>query len=199
MSNSMNPFTAPKCDWSHDAVAADVTTLLAASSFVKPFSGLRDPRADYLFEIVTTDYCNGCKLILPLPRDTPGHGAFFVDLWAADSAVKTLTDSEMTDSEFHEVAKLLAPGLAVYLEGATSAAQWVAFQFTPENVGCHMSRADDHSIFRAGPLAQELISNGSLNSFKPPCVAQPSNRQAPMPTMPGPARSLQRSTSASPT
>jgi hypothetical protein len=150
-----------------ESVATDVTSLLGAASFVEPFSGRRDPRAERIFESLVTEYCSGSKLILPVPKATAGEGGFFLDLWAKEASVSVLPYLEITDTGFEEMSHRLASNLCLFVEGdANRIAQWVAFQFTPEMAANHILRTSTESILRAGPLARELIENGSLKNFE---------------------------------
>jgi hypothetical protein len=165
MKRSPQPPVIPIDDFSSVALATDISSLVAATSFVKSFSGLSDPRAEQSFVKAVDDYCSGSKLVLPRPNSDTGHGSFLVDLWNKTEGVKAVSNAELQDAEYTELAEKLSPGLAQLIDGDPSAATWVAFQFTDENVNCHILRSDKWAIQRAGPLASKLVAEGCLANF----------------------------------
>jgi hypothetical protein len=146
-----------------DPVAVDVTLLLAASSYIQPADGRSDPRAADAFDAVTSAYCNGAELYVPLPKTDVEAVPFFFNLWSQASALNTVPDLELTDEAYAAGAATLNSHLAVFMEGdAWDVAHWTAFQFTQDIVESHLRRADMESIRRAGEAAATLIESDRL-------------------------------------
>lgn len=145
------------------AVAADTTILQSASSYIKPSAGRIDPRAEDSFEAIATAFCNGAKLYRPLPRHHRGENPFLLDLWRSEGFVTDLSNVEMSEDSFKEVGERLAVSFYRFVEGdASDVAQWLTFQFTPDNVGIYLSRADEWAIQRAAPLAEQMLRENML-------------------------------------
>lgn len=144
-------------------VAVDVTLLLAASSFVKPAENRTDPRCAEAFDAVTTAYCNGAELYVPLPKTEVEAVPFFFDLWSRQLALKVVPHLELTDEAYFDTVRALAPHLAAYIEGdACDVARWTAYQFTQNIVNPHLPRADMDAIRRAGETTRQLIDAQSF-------------------------------------
>ena len=139
-------------------VAADITLLLSAYSFISPLSGRLDPRARAAFDAVATAYCNGAQLLLPLPKDRPADVPLFLDLWKRSSVVTEVPQLELSDEAFDEIAATCSDAFVTYAEGTPDdVARWIAFQFSDQAVEAHLTRSDMDTIRRAGPLAAELL------------------------------------------
>src|SRR5215470_7545375 len=81
-------------------IGADVTLLLAASSFITDFDGKRDPRAADAFSGITSAYCNGLDLLLPLPETYVERVPIFHDLWESRKGLRTIPNVELSDEAF---------------------------------------------------------------------------------------------------
>lgn len=148
------------------AIAADTTLLLAASSFILPASGLTDPRAAKAFDAAATAFCNGAKLLLPLPETSTEDIPIFLDLWRANG-LEMVPHLELSDVGFAEVGAIVAGQFAAFVEGMPyDAARWVQFQFTTACLKNHLGRLSKWSILRAGDIADSLLSAERLNGFK---------------------------------
>ena len=150
-----------------ESVAFDVTQLLAAASFVSPLSGQSDPRASAAFEAVATDYCSGCKLVLPLPGETEADVPIFLDIWRADdSAITQVPSLELTTHGFDQIAAGCKDHFVSFIEGeASNVVKWVAFQFADEVVQSHLLRSDKETILRASAFSSQLIKENRLPTF----------------------------------
>jgi len=148
-------------------VAADVTLLLAASSFIKPAEQRTDPRCGDAFDAVTTAYCNGAELYVPLPKAVVEAVPFFFSLWSASSALNTVPHLELTDEAFSQHVAALGSHLAKFIEGdAWDVARWTAYQFTQDIVTAHVRRSDMDAILRAGESARQLIDGKALQTLR---------------------------------
>ena len=111
-------------------------------------------------------YCNGSKLIIPVPKVSADEVPLFLDLWKAHSEVKELHHLELTDAGFQKLASSSADRLAVFINGdATNIVSLVAFLFADEIVRPHLRRSDKETICRAGPLATDLIGQDRIPQF----------------------------------
>ena len=120
-------------------IAADTTLLLAASSFIQASEGKVDPRSDRAFDAVTTAFCNGAGLYLPLPKHRVEDIPIFLDLWRRHGMTE-VPHLELTDSEFERVIKQLARAFAVFVDGmAADTARWIQFQFSSDIVANHLA------------------------------------------------------------
>lgn len=153
---SLEPFPIPP-------IGADVTLLLAGSSFITTFDAKEDPRAAEAFLGLCTAYCNGSDLILPLPRRTVEEIPLFYRLWEQRAALTKLPDAELSDVGFSAIAKPGAQDFAAYAEGAPwDVARWIAFQFSASIADRFLERSDVDVITRVAPFAAKLSSKNRL-------------------------------------
>lgn len=140
-------------------VGIDITMLLAASSFIESFDGKQDPRSRESFEAVTTDYCNGSALLLPLPQSSLGEAPLLYQLWKQVNQVTSIPGVELSDEAFE---KLISEGRAKEFEEYVEAfdydfSRWIAFQFTSTLSQGHLQRADHWVKRRCYPIVHTMV------------------------------------------
>ena len=110
-------------------VASDISHLRSASSFVV-HSGLKCPKRSGAFNILTTSFCNGADLCLPLPENSNIENNTFQSCWKTADALREIPNCELSDEEFAKLAPVIAKPSLAYAEGAADdIAEWIAFQF----------------------------------------------------------------------
>jgi len=142
---------------------ADVTLLLAASSFISSFDGKQDPRAREAFVALATSYCNGASLLMPLPHYEVEEIPIFYSLWRERAAVATIPEMELSNQAFAAISAPGAQSFAEYAEGFPSdISRWIAFHFTPAIADVYHQRSDLGAIKRCAPLARQLLERRAL-------------------------------------
>src|SRR5688572_29308592 len=145
------------------AIAMDTTLLEGASSFIEPYQGRCDPRAERAFRAAVTAFCNDTQLFLPLPGDVPYEAPLLLRGWQG-YGVRELVGLEISDADFTAIAKALASSFAAYAEGSPfEVARWIAFQFTPGALREYTGKAAFHSVIRAAPLVADLLAGRQLD------------------------------------
>jgi hypothetical protein len=147
-------------------IGIDVTMLLAASSFIQASDGLSDPRAREAFEAVSTAFCNGSQLLLPLPSGRVGHGPFFLDLW--NGAFETIPELELSDAAFN---RLIDEGRAIEFEKYAEAfprefARWIAFQFTSRLSHAQIGRTERGIEIRCQPIVAKMVKEKRFRKLR---------------------------------
>lgn len=163
-------------------IAADTTQLLAAYSFIKPFDGITDPRAEAAFQNIATAFCNGANLVLPAPNTEIFKVPLFHDLWSKEGPIQPLESLELDDAVFESTAPYLIDRFATFAEGAPDdIASWIALQFSDPIVPIHMMMSDTDSVRRAGPVVNELIDQGCFTEVRKSILRQRSEGRLKLP------------------
>ena len=139
---------------------------LAASSFIQASDELSDPRAREAFDAVSTAFCNGSQLLLPLPSERVGHGPFFLDLW--NGAFETIPELELSDAVFD---RLIDEGRAIEFEKYAEAfprefSGWIAFQFTSRLSHAQIGRTERGIEIRCQPIVDKMVKEKRFRKLR---------------------------------
>lgn len=144
-------------------MGVDTTLLRAASSFLNPSESDEDPRACDSFIRIATEYCNGAKLVLPLPQNSLGNMPMFCNLWKRNRALTAIEGRELSDDLFAKIAAARSEDFAAWVEGEPGpVAHWIAFQFSPEVSDAYLSRTNTDAIKRCASIVLSMVKENKF-------------------------------------